>query len=169
MSGFALENVPDPLVVSATMLFDTFASCMGQEWPAAREHVNNSFFGMSGDQLDEYGNNLAFAWLPGAGFRVLHNEVTHLVHSIQRKAGFVSDLERRGTCFTLRFHRHPPINIQQLSIESEEIRATDRRDENVLFQTLSSTITSALTSPVEQVETVAMPQPSLRRRRHQPA
>lgn len=44
-------------------------------------------------QLDEYGHNLAAARLPGAGFRVLHNEAVHLTRAIMQEAGFVTDSE----------------------------------------------------------------------------
>ena len=93
MSGLALENVPDSLGrLSDDAIIDTFASYMGQKWPAAREHVGN-YFGKGGEQLDEYGHNLAAARLPGAGFRVLHNDAVHLTRSMMREAGFVSDSE----------------------------------------------------------------------------
>lgn len=98
MTGLALENVPDDLGrLSDDAIIDTFASAMGQPWPAAREHVGSSF-GKDGEQLDEHGHNLAAARLPGAGFRVLHNEAVCLTRAIMQEAGFVTDSEG-GTCF----------------------------------------------------------------------
>ena len=55
---YLMRSVDSP--VSDDAIIDTFASCMGQPWPAAREHVGN-YFGKNREQLDEYGHNLAAA------------------------------------------------------------------------------------------------------------
>lgn len=40
MSGLALENVPDAIGrLGDDAIIDTFASCMGQKWPAARQYM----------------------------------------------------------------------------------------------------------------------------------
>ena len=104
----SLPDYVDPINVyvencHTCAIIDTFASCMGQPWPAAREHVGN-YFGKNGEQLDEYGHNLAAARLPGAGFRILHNDAVHLTRSIMREAGFISDSEAwniRGVVISL--------------------------------------------------------------------
>ena len=93
ISGLALENVPDSVGwLPNDAVVDTFASYMGQPWPGAREHRGN-FFGKNGEELDEYGHNLASARLPGVGFRLLHNNVTSLMVDIMREAGFLTDKE----------------------------------------------------------------------------
>jgi hypothetical protein len=93
MVGLALENVPCPLGgLSDDAVIDTFNSTMGQKWPAARPFIGG-FFGKNGRQLDAYGHNLASAPLPGAGFRILHDNVKSLMQSVMREAGFLTDVE----------------------------------------------------------------------------
>ena len=51
------------------------------------------YFGKEGLQVDEFGNNLASATLPGRGFRVLHNDLQHLVANMMELGGIQTDKE----------------------------------------------------------------------------
>ena len=134
---------------------------MGQPWPAAREHVG-SYFGKNGEQLDEYGHNLAAARLPGAGFSILHNDAIHLTRSIMREAGLVSDSEAWDMFHMERSLRLTSINIPLQSIESAGTKAVDRMGGNAWCQTSSSTTIQALIVLDELAETVVLPLPSSR-------
>ena len=83
MVGLALENVPDALGrLPDDAVIDTFNSTMGQKWPAAKPFIDG-IFGKKGHLLHAHGHNLAAAPLPGAGFRVLHDDVKSLMQSIK--------------------------------------------------------------------------------------
>ena len=130
MSGLALENVPDSLGrLSDDAIIDTFASCMGQVWPAAREHVGN-YFGKNGEQLDEYGHNLAAARLPGAGFRILHNDAVHLKFGQLCEKLDSSLIRKRGICSMARAHPPTSINTRLQSIGNEEIGAVAHTEDS---------------------------------------
>ena len=93
MVGLALENVPDALGrLPDDAVIDTFNSTMGQKWPAAKPFIDG-IFGKKGQRLDAHGHNLAAAPLPGAGFRVLHDDVKRLMQSIMREGGLLTDVE----------------------------------------------------------------------------
>ena len=51
------------------------------------------YFGQSGQQLDDYGANLAAAKLPGQGHRILHNRVQDVIKSMAKLGGIVMEKE----------------------------------------------------------------------------
>ena len=92
-SAIWLHSPPDAYGYIPNECYTTiWASYLGVPDPVMAPY-RDFYFGKEGLQVDEFGNNLASASLPGRGFRVLHNDLQLLVSNMMELGGIQTNRE----------------------------------------------------------------------------